>query len=86
MINLLFSGLSGTASVTLVKAVNASGRIDQFLLAGKERMASRTNFDMKVVLHRRASLKRAAAGTDHGNFVVDRMYFWFHNYHFLRRI
>ena len=29
-----------TASVTLVKSVNASGRIDKFLLAGKERMAS----------------------------------------------
>jgi len=34
-----FSGLSGSAGVTLVKAVYASGRIDQFLLAGKERMA-----------------------------------------------
>ena len=75
----LFCGLGGTASITLVKAVNASGRIDQFLLAGKERVACRTNFYMQVVFHSRPGLKSAAAGTDDGYFTVVWMYFWFHN-------
>ena len=75
----LFCGLGGTASVTLVKAVNASGRIDQLLLAGKERVAGRTNFYMQVVFHRRPCLKCAAAGANDRYFAVVWMYFWFHN-------
>lgn len=61
----LFSSLSGTAGVPFVKAVNASGRIDQFLLAGEKRMTRGANFDVQIVAHRRACLKCAAAGTDH---------------------
>jgi len=75
----LFRCLGGSAGVALVKAVNASGRIDQFLLAGEERVACRTNFYMQVVFHSRPCLKSAAAGANDGYFAVVWMYFWFHN-------
>ena len=75
----LFCGLSGTASVPLVKAVNASGRIDQLLLARKERVACRANFYVKFLTHGRACLKNAAAGTRNCDLVVIRVYICFHN-------
>jgi hypothetical protein len=75
----LLCGLSGTASVTLVKAVNASGRIDQLLLAGKERVAGRANFYVKFFAHGRTRLKAAAAGTCDRDLVVIRMYILFHD-------
>ena len=48
----LFSDLdrrSRTASVTLVKAVNTSGRIDEFLFTGEKRVASGAYFYMQIV-------------------------------------
>ena len=72
-------GLNGTTGITLVKAVNASSRIDQLLLAGKERMACRANFYVKFLTHGRACLKNAAAGTRNCDLVVIWMYFLFHN-------
>ena len=71
--------LSDTACITLVKSVNAPGRIDQLLLAGKERMACRTNFYVKFLGHRRTCLKNAAAGTRNCKLGVIWMYFLFHN-------
>ena len=79
--NTLFRGLndSGAACITLVKAVNASGRIDQFLLAGEKRVTLGANFYMQLFAHRRTRHKRMAACTGNFNFVVIRMYLWFHN-------
>jgi hypothetical protein len=80
-------GSGSTASVAFVKSIDASGRIDEFLLTSKERMASRADFYVQVVFHRRASLERASARTDDRNFVVVWMYFRFHNgFHFFRRV
>ena len=71
--------LSGAAGITLVKAVNASFRIDQLLLASKERMACRANFYVKFLAHGRTRLKNAAAGTRNRKLGVIWMYFLFHN-------
>lgn len=71
--------LSGTTCITLVKAVNASRRIDQLLLAGEERMARRANFYVQFLGHRRTRLKNAAAGTRNCKLGVIWMYFLFHN-------
>ncbi len=69
----------GTACVSTFEPVNTSGRIDQLLLAGKERVAVGTNFDVQVFLHRRTRLERMAAGTNNVYFLIVRMNFWFHN-------
>lgn len=69
---------AAAAGITLVKAVNASGGINQFLFSGKKRVTFRTNFNLQVFAHCRARLKTMSARTGNGNFVVFRMYFWFH--------
>ena len=66
------------SAITLVEAVDASGRVNEFLLAGEERMASRTDFDLKVFLAGRARLKRLAASTVYRNFFVFGMNSLFH--------
>ena len=38
----------GLLAVTLVKAVNAAGRVNELLLAGKERVALGADFDVEV--------------------------------------
>ena len=48
---------SCTAGVTLVKAIHASGRINQFLLTRKERVALGTNFDVKLAVMRGAGFE-----------------------------
>src|SRR5687767_7450537 len=68
----------GTASVTPVEAVNASGRIDKLLLTGKKRMALGTDFDVQLFTHRRAGLKGMTARASDVNFLIIRMYFLFH--------
>ncbi len=76
----LFRGLScHAAGVALVKAVNASGRIDQFLFAGEKRMALGADFYMQLLAHRRPGLETIAAGTRDCDLVIIRMYLWFHN-------
>ena len=67
------------AGITLLEPVNTSRSVDQLLLAGKERVARRTNFYMQFVLQRRTRLERTAACTSHRYLVVVRMYFLFHN-------
>jgi hypothetical protein len=62
--NWLIVNLFGSASITLVKAVNTSGGVHEFLLAGKKRVAFRADFDMQVFFHRRARFERIAAGAD----------------------
>ena len=68
----------GFLAIALVEAIDASGGIDQLLLAGKERVASGTNFDVQVTFLSRASLERLAAGA--GNCYLDVFWMdsWFH--------
>ena len=65
-------------AVALVEAIDASRSIDQLLFAGKERVASRANFDVQVALFGRAGLEGLAASA--GNSYVDVFWVnsWFH--------
>ena len=65
-------------AVALVDAVDASCGIDQLLLAGKERVASGTNFDVQVTFFGRASLERLAARAGDGDINVFWVNSWFH--------
>ena len=65
-------------AVALVEAVDASCGIDQLLLAGKERVASGTNFDVQVTFLGRASLERLAARAGDGDINVFWVNSWFH--------
>jgi len=47
----LFRCFGGTASITLVKAVNAAGSVNELLLTGEKRVTSRTNFDVEILAH-----------------------------------
>src|SRR6185503_12803423 len=69
---------SGFLTVTLVKAIDASCGIDQLLFTRKERVASRTDFDVQVTLLGGASLECLAARTADGDFNVFGMNSWFH--------
>jgi hypothetical protein len=73
-------------AVALVEAIDASGGIDQLLLAGKERVASRTNFDVQVTFLGRASLESLAARAGDVNFNVFWVYSWFHLITLYRRL
>src|SRR5215204_3388845 len=75
LVNNLFCTLS---SIALVKAVNASGSVNQFLFPGKKRVTFRADFDMQIIFHCRAGLKSIAARADNRYFVVVWMYFRFH--------
>lgn len=71
-------GLGGFLAVTLVEAIDASCGIDELLFARKERMASRTNFDVQVTFARRARFERLAARAGDVYFVIFGMNSWFH--------
>src|SRR5436305_6975057 len=60
-------------AVALVEAVNATGGVNQLLLAREERVALRADFDVYVALLRRARLERVAAGAVNRDVVVVRM-------------
>src|ERR1041384_716861 len=68
----------GFLAIALVEAVHASGGIDQLLLAGKERVASGTNFDVQVTFLGGASLERLAARAGDGDINVFWVNSWFH--------
>ena len=68
----------GFLAVPFVKAIHASGGIDQLLFSGKERMAGRTDFDVQVALFGGAGLERLAAGAGNGYLNVFRVNSWFH--------
>jgi hypothetical protein len=74
---------SGFLAIALVEAINPSGSIDQLLFAGEERVASRANFDVQVVLLSGAGLERLAASA--GNSYIDVFWVnsWFHLVTFL---
>jgi len=68
----------GFLAIALVEAIDASCGIDQLLLAGKERVASRTNFNVQVTFLGRASLERLAARAGDGDINVFWVNSWFH--------
>ena len=68
-------------AIALIKAIDASRRIDQLLFSGKERMASRTDFHVQVALFGRARLKRLAAGAGNGDLNVFGVNSWFHYFY-----
>jgi hypothetical protein len=61
----------------LAEALHASGRIDEALLAGEERMALRADVRMNLGLSR-SSLERIAAGALHSRRMVFGMDVGFH--------
>ena|SRR5258707_11155408 len=65
-------------AIAPVESIDAAGRIDQLLLARKERVAGRTDFHVQLALTRRTRLKSLAAGAGHGYFVILRMNSGFH--------
>ena len=65
-------------AVTLIEAIDASGGIDELLFAGKERVASRTDFYVQVTFLRGAGLERISTRAGNGYFVVFGMNSWFH--------
>lgn len=69
---LLFTG------VAFVETVNATGGVNQFLFAREKRMTLRADFDMQLVLHRRACREMISARADDVDFLVVRMNFSFH--------
>ena len=77
----IFSGLFlGRSLITFVKAIDAAGRVDQFLFTGEKWMTLGTNFDMKLLTERRAGLKRITARAGDAYFVIFWMNFLFHCY------
>jgi hypothetical protein len=57
------------ANSAFFKAINASGSINQLLFASKKRMASRTNFHVKL-LYGGASSKSVATGANNLGFRI----------------
>jgi hypothetical protein len=60
-------------AVAPVEPIHAAGRIDQFLLAGKERMAGRTNFDMQIAFACRTGFEGLATGAGNGYLAIFRV-------------
>ena len=71
----LLGGVAGAE--LLLESLDAAGRIDKLLLAGKERVAIRANFGMDRLCGA-ASLKCISAAAVHHHFFVFRMYSFFH--------
>ena len=68
----------GFLAIALVEAIDASCGIDQLLLAGKERVASGTNFNVQVTFLGGASFKGLAARAGDGDINVFWVNSWFH--------
>ena len=67
-------------AISSVESIDASRGIDQFLLTRKERVASRTDFDVQIALAGRARLEGLAARASYCDFVIFRMNSRFHFY------
>jgi hypothetical protein len=65
-------------AVALVKSIHATGGVDQLLLAGEKRMASRTDFHVQIALLGRTRLEGLAAGAGYSYFSVFRVNSRFH--------
>src|SRR5215813_4625140 len=70
-------GLSCLLVVLSLESFDTAGRIDEFLLASKERMAFRADFEVDFRF-RRTGLKGFAAGAFHDRIDVVRMDICFH--------
>ena len=70
------SGRSG--SVLLAELVDATGGVEDLLLARVERMAVRADFDLQVVSQSRARLERIPARAGDTDFFVIGMRIGFH--------
>ena len=84
---LLFGGggLGGGVGVLLGEALDATGGVNQLLLAGEEGMAVRADFHAQhVALDGRASLKRVAASAVHRNGMIVGVNTGFHEAPFCR--
>ena len=68
----------GFLAIALVEAIDASGGIDQLLLAGTERVASGTNFNVQVTFLGGASFEGLAARAGDGDLDVFWVNSWFH--------
>lgn len=66
-------------AVFLAEALDAAGRIDDFLLAGIKRMALRTHFDRQRATQRGPRFKRVTATAGDIDFVVVGMNIGFHD-------
>ena len=60
-------------AISPVEPIHAAGGIDQFLLAGKERMAGRANLDVEIAFARRTGFKSLATGAGHGDLFIFRV-------------
>ena len=63
----------GFLAITPVESIHTAGGIDQFLFAGKEGMAGRTNLNMQIALAGRTGLEGLAAGAGDGYLVIFRV-------------
>ena len=70
---LLLRGRGSGFFVLAAEALDAAGGIHQLLLAGKERMAVGTDFNVDVAIVSRPGQERIPAGAVNANFVVVRM-------------
>src|SRR5215470_10170095 len=71
-------GLCGAPGVLLLELLDASGRVDDFLPAGVERVARCAHLDVEVLAEGRAGLERIPARAGDGDFLVVRMDPGFH--------
>jgi hypothetical protein len=65
-----FAAISAFLASVAAEALDATGRVDQLLLAGKERVAGRADFEHDIALVRGARGEVVAARTAHVGFVV----------------
>ena len=60
-----------------MELVHASSGVDELLLAGEKRMASRANAELDVLLGRTRFVRCAAGANDHSLLIIG-MNFWLH--------
>ncbi len=65
-------------AITFVESIHASGRVNQLLLAGEKRVASRADFNVQVAFFGRTRLKSFAAGAGNSDLAILWMNLWFH--------
>jgi hypothetical protein len=65
-------------AIATIESIDAARRVNQLLLAGEKRMASRTNFHVQIALFGRTRLKIFAASTSYCDLVIFRMNSRFH--------
>jgi hypothetical protein len=70
---------AGALAVFLAETFDATRCVDDFLLAGIERVASRTHFDVQGLAVGRAGLELVAAAASHLDLVVLRVDAFFHD-------